>query len=96
MRPRTSEQRGQEPRRAAGLDFAPDALSPRTIVVGVGFDFSRGNAAIRTDLSVASLGDGPDGVRARLNAVADEIDSYKGRGRAGDRASAQCAAHESD
>ena len=49
------------------------AYRDKLSVVGVGFDIACGNAAIRTDLSIASLGDGPDEVRARLSAVADEI-----------------------
>jgi tRNA-splicing ligase RtcB (3'-phosphate/5'-hydroxy nucleic acid ligase) len=42
-------------------------------VVGVGFDIACGNAAIRTDRTLASLGDDPDAVRAALTTLADEI-----------------------
>ena len=42
-------------------------------VVGVGFDIACGNAAIRTDLTVESLGRTPDEVRRALSSLADEI-----------------------
>ena len=41
--------------------------------VGVGFDIACGNAAIRTNLTVADLSPYPDKVRRVLSAVADEI-----------------------
>ncbi|MFL5574818.1 MAG: RtcB family protein [Gemmatimonadaceae bacterium] len=44
-------------------------------VVGVGFDIACGNAAIRTDLALESLGDDREEVHRRLNALADEIAS---------------------
>src|SRR3954466_6392651 len=44
-------------------------------VVGVGFDIACGNAAIRTDLTLASLGDTPEGVHHTLSRLADEIAS---------------------
>ncbi|KPK01498.1 MAG: metallophosphatase [Gemmatimonas sp. SG8_28] len=42
-------------------------------VVGVGFDIACGNAAIRTDLTVAALGDGAQRANRALHALADEI-----------------------
>jgi tRNA-splicing ligase RtcB len=42
-------------------------------VVAVGFDVACGNAAIRTDMTLASLGDDPARVRESLSALADEI-----------------------
>jgi tRNA-splicing ligase RtcB len=42
-------------------------------VVGVGFDIACGNAAIRTDVTLESLGRTPDEVHRALEAVADEI-----------------------
>jgi tRNA-splicing ligase RtcB len=42
-------------------------------VVGVGFDIACGNAAIRTNLTLASFGDDTPAVHATLAAVADEI-----------------------
>jgi tRNA-splicing ligase RtcB len=42
-------------------------------VVGVGFDIACGNAAIRTDLTLADLGAGEAERGRRLNALADEI-----------------------
>src|SRR5689334_15770279 len=42
-------------------------------VVGVGFDIACGNAAIRTDLTLASLGGSDAEVRGTLSAIADEI-----------------------
>ena len=44
-------------------------------VVGVGFDIACGNAAIRTDLTLASFGDDEDAIRKTLSALADEIQS---------------------
>jgi tRNA-splicing ligase RtcB (3'-phosphate/5'-hydroxy nucleic acid ligase) len=49
------------------------AYREQVSVVGVGFDIACGNAAIRTDLTLGSLGDTPAEVHARLAAVADEI-----------------------
>jgi tRNA-splicing ligase RtcB (3'-phosphate/5'-hydroxy nucleic acid ligase) len=42
-------------------------------VVGVGFDIACGNAAIRTNLSLASFGDDAEGVNAALVTLADDI-----------------------
>lgn len=42
-------------------------------VVGVGFDIACGNAAIRTDMSLASLGDDSERQRVVLSTLADEI-----------------------
>ncbi len=42
-------------------------------VVGVGFDIACGNAAIRTDLTVADLGENGEQVNRRLIGLADEI-----------------------
>ena len=42
-------------------------------VVGVGFDIACGNAAIRTDLTVAALGDSAERAELALHALADEI-----------------------
>ena len=42
-------------------------------VVGVGFDIACGNAAIRTDATVADLGGTPGDVRRRLEELADRI-----------------------
>ena len=42
-------------------------------VVGVGFDIACGNAAIRTDLTLASFGDSAEDVTAKLSTLADEI-----------------------
>ena len=42
-------------------------------VVGVGFDIACGNAAIRTDLTVADLGETGEQVNRRLISLADEI-----------------------
>lgn len=42
-------------------------------VVGVGFDIACGNAAIKTDLTLDSLGDGPKRVRQALSTLADAI-----------------------
>src|SRR5689334_23640408 len=45
----------------------------RVSVVGVGFDIACGNAAIRTDLTLASFGGDEAEVRERLALLADEI-----------------------
>ncbi len=42
-------------------------------VVGVGFDIACGNAAIRTDLTLDSLGRKPNRVHKEISALADEI-----------------------
>src|SRR5690242_12985256 len=42
-------------------------------VVGVGFDIACGNAAIKTDRTLADLGDGPKQVQRVLTDLADEI-----------------------
>lgn len=42
-------------------------------VLGVGFDIACGNAAIKTDLTLESLGDGPKRVRQVLSTLADAI-----------------------
>ena len=42
-------------------------------VVGVGFDIACGNAAIRTDVTLAHLGTTPEEVRQTLSGLADEI-----------------------
>jgi tRNA-splicing ligase RtcB len=42
-------------------------------VVGVGFDIACGNAAIRTDLTLDSLGRKPNRVTKEISALADEI-----------------------
>jgi tRNA-splicing ligase RtcB len=44
-------------------------------VVGVGFDIACGNAAIRTDLTLDSLGHKPNRVTKEISALADEIAS---------------------
>jgi tRNA-splicing ligase RtcB len=49
------------------------AYRNRVSVVGVGFDIACGNAAIRTDLTLAHLGSSPDAIGTALNHVADEI-----------------------
>jgi tRNA-splicing ligase RtcB len=45
----------------------------RVSVVGVGFDIACGNAAIRTDLTLESLGRTPEEIHGVLSRVADEI-----------------------
>lgn len=52
-----------------GVAAYDDAVS----VVGVGFDIACGNAAIRTDLTLAGLGATEDEVHRRLQHLADEI-----------------------
>ncbi len=42
-------------------------------VAGVGFDIACGNAAIRTDLGLNDLDDGPGGLRRSLELIGDEI-----------------------
>ncbi len=49
------------------------AYHDRVSVVGVGFDIACGNAAIRTNLSLASLGGDADQVQSVLSALADQI-----------------------
>ena len=49
------------------------AYQGRVSVVGVGFDIACGNAAIRTDLRLADLGDSPPRIHAALDALADDI-----------------------
>ena len=49
------------------------AYREQVSVVGVGFDIACGNAAIRTDLSLASLGRTPDEVHKTLTQLADGI-----------------------
>jgi tRNA-splicing ligase RtcB len=51
------------------------AYRTQVSVVGVGFDIACGNAAIRTDLTLASLGDSPEAQQAALSTLADEIQS---------------------
>ena len=52
-----------------GVAAYRDAVS----VVGVGFDIACGNAAIRTNLTIEQVGDGPEEVRSWATSVADEI-----------------------
>jgi tRNA-splicing ligase RtcB len=49
------------------------AYRDQVSVVGVGFDIACGNAAIRTNLTLADLGATPDRVRSALGTIADEI-----------------------
>ena len=49
------------------------AYREQVSVVGVGFDIACGNAAIRTDLTFAQLGDTPEETRRTLNGLADDI-----------------------
>src|SRR5919106_1491383 len=49
------------------------AYRDKVSVVGVGFDIACGNAAIRTNLALADLGDDQREQRARLETLADEI-----------------------
>jgi tRNA-splicing ligase RtcB len=51
------------------------AYRNRVSVVGVGFDIACGNAAIRTDLTLADLGSDVPGSGGRLDAIGDEIQS---------------------
>ncbi len=49
------------------------AYQNQVSVVGVGFDIACGNAAIRTNLTLASFGDSAEDVNAKLVTLADEI-----------------------
>src|SRR4051812_16663404 len=49
------------------------AYRDQVSVVGVGFDIACGNAAIRTDLTLESLGRSPDEVQKALTQLADDI-----------------------
>jgi tRNA-splicing ligase RtcB len=49
------------------------AYDDKVSVVGVGFDIACGNAAIRTDVTLAQLGDDAPERLARLQSLADEI-----------------------
>ena len=49
------------------------AYDNKASVVGVGFDIACGNAAIRTDLTLASLGDDDEARQRALTAIADGI-----------------------
>ena len=49
------------------------AYRDRVSVVGVGFDIACGNAAIRTDLALDSLGNTPEEIHRALGAVADAV-----------------------
>ncbi len=49
------------------------AYRDQVSVVGVGYDIACGNAAIRTDLTLQSLGDDEEAQRAALSALGDEI-----------------------
>src|SRR5919206_3648109 len=49
------------------------AYREKVSVVGVGFDIACGNAAIRTDMTLAQLGESPDEVRRHLEGIADDI-----------------------
>lgn len=49
------------------------AYREQVSVVGVGFDIACGNAAIRTDRTLADLGDTPEAVHATLTGLADDI-----------------------
>src|ERR671927_707976 len=49
------------------------AYRDQVSVVGVGVDIACGNAAIRTDRTLADLGGDPEEVHARLETVADAI-----------------------
>src|SRR5690349_5954225 len=49
------------------------AYRDQVSVVGVGFDIACGNAAIKTDLTMAQLGDDPTEVQRALSGLADEI-----------------------
>jgi tRNA-splicing ligase RtcB len=76
------------------------AYDQQVSVVGVGFDIACGNAAIRTDMSLADLGKSPDKQRFMLERVADRIrDSISfgvGRRNAADDAPTDDALFESD
>jgi len=49
------------------------AYRDQVSVVGVGFDIACGNAAIRTDVTLESLGRSPEEVRRALENIADEV-----------------------
>jgi tRNA-splicing ligase RtcB len=49
------------------------AYRDQVSVVGVGYDIACGNAAIRTDKTLADLGGSPEQLRAALATIADEI-----------------------
>src|SRR5919202_6775569 len=49
------------------------AYRDKVSVVGIGFDIACGNAAIRTDMTLAQLGESPGEVRAHLSGIADDI-----------------------
>ena len=49
------------------------AYREKVSVVGVGFDIACGNAAIRTDMTLADVGEEPDEIRRHLAGLADEI-----------------------
>src|SRR3954470_10673613 len=49
------------------------AYRDQVSVVGVGFDIACGNAAIRTDLTLESLGRTPEEIRATLSDIADQV-----------------------
>jgi tRNA-splicing ligase RtcB len=49
------------------------AYRDQVSVVGVGFDIACGNAAIRTDMALADLGETPARVHDALSTIADEI-----------------------
>ena len=49
------------------------AYRDQVSVVGVGFDIACGNAAIRTDRTLADLGESPERVRKTLGRLADDI-----------------------
>src|SRR5690349_1264028 len=49
------------------------AYDRQVSVVGVGFDIACGNAAIRTDMTLAALGKTPDKQRFMLDRLADRI-----------------------
>ncbi len=49
------------------------AYDNKVSVVGVGFDIACGNAAIRTDLSLSSLGSDQPAINKRLAEIADQI-----------------------
>src|SRR3954465_15517746 len=49
------------------------AYREKVSVVGVGFDIACGNAAIRTDLTLADFGSNDAEIGATLNLLADEI-----------------------
>src|SRR5206468_1068930 len=51
------------------------AYRDQVSVVGVGFDIACGNAAIRTDVTLESLGRSPEEVRRTLETIADGIAS---------------------